>query len=617
MNYLICNNTLSKENDIRVKLEDFWQMPVEYAKFLNYCVYFTEKNSLLLTEKDFLLVDGFVYNYKTGKNLHDFKDDINTLNWPLSNDYTGMFASVLINKNHLIIVNDLLGILPLYYFQRPGEKELIITNSYLSLSIFPFTELDPVGVYQRRYSIQKITFGNRTIIKNLRRLLPGEFIEFINGEGLVRKYDNTLYDAVLAPVKRIKDVALSYYKFLNNEYKTALSEYNHVTVGLSGGIDSRLMLSCIPDGIMKELITYGSYEDEIEVRIAKALALKSPNSTFTFTEINNSHFPPEELVEDIIRKTEAYYINHWIPLYEMKKSGNDRGNILIGDMCEAVPGKFVSTAMDRSNKIKNIIKGSVYTPSSAQHFDRWSKNMISEELNALQNQKQLAFLLQDHKEILDSSREDLITVIERVKAHNPPLTELYTELYKWFTYIRMLHAKQYLIHKNNLDIINPTLFFNNLRTISNIHPIYRVNYRLMDAIFKNFSRARRFGTLPVAQAPFIPYNSPRVLRLLLWGLRAKADRYLIRRKVRFHSQKMRYRLFKSLDWPKIYKQPDALSNLQKMVENDYVNAKSVVDTFSGRRSLHDWPLASFDINLIVALNQEIKLFHNAKAQLYR
>jgi len=613
MNYLICSESLGEKQAIQKNLQNLWGMPVETITSCAHNIYFTHSKTFDAGETELFLLDGFVWDYRTGRELDNFKKDILNCSWPLSDDFTGMFSIVYISSDQTIIANDLLGILPLYYFQRPGKNELLVTNSFLSLSAFRFSELDPVGVYQRRYSNRKITFGDRTIIKDLKRLMPGELIKFNENRIVLRKFDNTLYNNISTEDTNLKDIARKYYTFLTNEYEIGLRDYDHVTVGLSGGADSRLMLSCLPEDLRKELVTYGTYGDEIEVKIAKRIASICPNSSFVFTDIGNSHFPPEEDVNEIIKETEAYYVNHWIPLFKMKKTSKVDGNILIGDMCEAVPGKFISVSLDKKNKVKNTFSNVTYNQSTNENFNTWSSTTLFEEIKVMKIPRLDSFLDNDIADILSASVQDITLVLERVKAHNPPYVELFSELFEWFTYIRMLHAKQYLIHKNRIGIVNPTLFFNNLRTISNIHPRHRVNYRLMDAIFKNFNKAKRLGNIPVAQSPFVPYNFPRIIRLLLWGFRAKADRYLIKRKVKNHSLQMRYRLFKSLDWPLIYNQKDALPNLSNLVQEDYVNAKEVIDIFQKRHSLMSWPLASTDITLIISINQEIKIFQKQKS----
>lgn len=291
-------------------------------------------------------------------------------------------------------------------------------------------------------------------------------------------------------------------------------------------------------------------------------------------------------------------------------NNQEKINILIGDMCEAVPGKFVATSMDKDNKLKNIVTKYSYKKTNTNNFKKWKLGKVEEELKPYRQYKEDRFMGISVSEIKEMTKADILEVINVVEGHKPPLIELFEEAYQWFTYIRMVHSKQFLIHKNNLSIVNPSLFFNNLRTITKIHPELRVNYVMMDYFFKTKKNAKKMAKIPVAQIPMIPYTAPRVIKLLLWGIRATADRFLIKRMLKYRDANMRYRLFKSLDWPIIYQQEDGEANLRACIKNDLVDAEEAMRRLKKRKELRKTPLTTFDIALIVGLNEELNLIKN-------
>ena len=606
------NFILSKGQNLNIqtkKLSELWLEPVNHVRIFNeYDLFITDLAGLVLLENRALIIEGDIVNYQNSKKEKK-EINLNEIGWPMPDNYSGSFSLIQIDRNKVYLANDLLGIYPLYYSEM--HDQILASNSILAFSLFNFNDIDQVGVFQRRYSTNKINYGQRTIVEGVKRILPGQCVIF-RGNNIYYKYDNTLYSFNPDVEISLEETAAFYWDFLINEYKLGLSNFSELIIGLSGGIDSRFMLCFVPESKKKSLVTYGSYPDEIEVSIAERVSKKIKNSNFKFYCVNNSHFPNNEIVNRIVRKTESYYNNHWIPLVEeLRSSGyHHEKNMLIGDMCEAIPGKFVGNSIDKKNPIKKIFQKYTYTKSSDEAFMLWKTNKIEFEISNLKRQyKAESFMGLPTSEILERCKSDIEDVFGRIYENQPPLVELYDELYNWYTYIRMLHAKQFLIHKENLKITNPSLYFNNLREVTKIHPKYRVNYKLMDYYFKNFEVAKKFAKIPVAQIPFVGYNAPRKVKLLLWGFRAVVDRLLIKRKMKHKSVAMRYRLFKSLDWPLIYRQKDGLNNLKELTQVEYIACKEIVNTYEKRKNMEKWPLVTFDISLIIGLNKELEIYN--------
>src|SRR5690606_23330254 len=95
---------------------------------------------------------------------------------PLPKSITGTFSTYLVDRNtsEVVLCTDLIGLYPLYYLIEEGS--LFISNSIILLGIVSGCELDGAGIVQRGIGPEFSNFGSRTILKNCKRLLPGEWI---------------------------------------------------------------------------------------------------------------------------------------------------------------------------------------------------------------------------------------------------------------------------------------------------------------------------------------------------------------------------------------------------------------------------------------------------------
>lgn len=315
MNYIVIERQSQDIFSCIENLKKLWHADVSHETLNdNFQIFYSGGNPLVRSEGTLAAVEGWLGTYKNGYSPESAIRKIVEDKWPLSNDFTGMFSAGIISDYGQTLCNDLLGMNPLYY--HLSNEKLAFGNSLVAFTIFSKLDLDPVGIFQRRYSQTNSNFGSRTILKQVKRLLPGELISVVNGKIANRIFDQTLYHFNPDKAQKVKEEAEKYWDFLRTEYSIGLSQFDNIYLGLSGGIDSRLMMLFVPDEKQKTLVTYGSYEDEVEVAIAKRVSDLVPNATFLFTPVNNSHFPKYELVNHIVGSTESYYNNHWVPLYE-------------------------------------------------------------------------------------------------------------------------------------------------------------------------------------------------------------------------------------------------------------------------------------------------------------
>ena len=125
-----------------------------------------------------------------------------------------------------------------------------------------------------------------------------------------------------------------------------------VAVGMSGGMDSRILFGAIEKPV--KCLTYGDsdfYETEIARRCARARGAE-----FQSYPMDKHQFPDKGMMLDYILETEALGINGWLPIIEDSRPFVPDGMFfLLGDMREAIPGRNIKVHSSREARIKNFI----------------------------------------------------------------------------------------------------------------------------------------------------------------------------------------------------------------------------------------------------------------------
>lgn len=183
-------------------------------------------------------------------------------------DLNGNFVLLIydLKSNKILIANDRFGFRVHYYYLdkdkllfAPEVKAILCDKSFIK-------QLDEIGVCQ--YFAFGEFWGNITFFKNI-NILPAASILTYDGNKLnLEKYWELKY----VPNYDIKEEDYSYelVKALQESVKRRMEQKRIYGVTLSGGLDSRSVLSTIPKTKRKEIFacTFGS-EDCDEVKIAK------------------------------------------------------------------------------------------------------------------------------------------------------------------------------------------------------------------------------------------------------------------------------------------------------------------------------------------------------------
>lgn len=529
--------------------------------------------------------------------------------WPLNNQYTGSFGTIVrvLKTNQLVIANDPIGFYPVYYFQ--SEDMILISSSLLLLNLFAKQEIDEIGLIQRISPPDFCNYGRRTLFKNIKRLLPGEYIKFNLDEKKItdRKFDLSLFQNISSG--NLDSTADKLWEVIEKEIEIALRYDTETYIAQSGGMDSRLLLGGIHNKSI-HCFTYGD-ADMYETKIAKKCAVEK-NASFTNFPINKYIFPQKKILKDYVLKTESVGINPWIAVLEKQQEQNGNKCILLGDMCEALPGRNIKKYSSRKAKINLFVNSLLFkrkiefTKGTDKTFDQWKNKKAASILHEF-SLKDISSYNITSGYVKQECQKDLNEIFELIKSHNIAYSELYDELFAWYTHARIPMPKQILILKSRFFPISPIMSLNILRKTSSIHPALRFNYILMDRIFKRAESLRGLSKIPTAQVPFLNITSNSSLRFFVWGLRSKLDQFLIKRAIKNKNLKNRYRLLKSINWPEIYNEEGALEAVSSWFANDYVNGKKYVDLATERKEFRSWPLSTFDIVSVAATNLELEL----------
>lgn len=611
MKFLISQRVLTK-NDFQ-KLEQKYQ--VEKSTIGPFSIV-TEKGACLYRGKGLkAFIDGYIRDF-------DFEvSDVNsqienaigliTKQWPVPDSISGSFSSAIIDESseEILICNDAIGVYPLYYFI--GKEDFYISNSLIWLGAISDASIDEVGLFQRTYCPEFANIGSRTLLENVKRLLPGEWIRFSkSGKIREQKYDNELYQNLSDSIP-----ALDYWEAFKREILYCLREEKNVHIALSGGMDSRLIIGGVPKEKHLFCHTYGQ-EDYYETLIAKRIAglYGAKFKSYSKPELN---FPPKELLEKYTIETEAIYLNSWLEILEEQEERN-REIMLVGDMTESLQGRNIPIKKNWKN-FKDYYLGEKEYPlkeNTGEAFEKWKSDIIR-NYNKLVSQKHLSRInvQLSEEQIRDGITADLEELFLRIEQHNLPYLELVSEIFTWFTHSRIPMGKQILILDSKFKSYCVPMSVQILRLTSNLHPNLRLNGRFIKSLFSSVKELKSAGKVPTSQIPFVPFNSPDLFKVPIWFIRSGIDDFLIERLMKSGSPKKRYRVLKSFNWVEVYQQPQMESNLRSYFEKNYLGegyTNAVIEGAIARRDLRHWPLSNINIINAAALNAELVLLNSLK-----
>ncbi len=617
MKFLLSNISISKEI--------YTKLPFNLgSKSIGPLTLLSEKGSEILeTGSHYSITDGYLRDLNCdsrNSHLHTERAVEQIIaGWPLPEYITGSFSTTIIDIKSLEITlcNDLIGLYPVYYLKN--KEGFYVSNSIILMALISGCEFDEVGILQRSIGQDFSNIGTRTILKDCKRLLPGEYLKMDKfGEKVETKYDNSLFQNISSPDQK-NQLHKKYWVAFKKEVALCLIDQEEIKVALSGGIDSRVVLGAIPSDKKINCLTFGAKEN-YETKIASRLA-KIKKARFKNFYQPDLYFPSYEVLKKYTLQTEAVQICSWLEIMENVASQTEVP-MLLGELCEALPGRNIKKYSSRNFRQKNFIKYYLlkkdyqFEKSTSENFETWKSKILSRYLIYYREIRlnRMNFKISS-EELKKAVKEDLEELFSRIEAHKLPYPELYDELFSWYTYTRMRLAKQLQLSNSRYCAFSPAMSIQVLRNTSNIHPNLRLNYRFAKKLFKESKELRKFSKVPTSQAPLVPQYFPDFIKFPVWGIRSKIDGYLMKKMMKSKNAGNRYRLFKSIDWAGAYQLPDMEKNLNDYFENNHLGEEffqNILSQCVQRKELNQWPFANIDIMNAAGLNVEIDLIKSLR-----
>jgi len=520
--------------------------------------------------------------------------------WPLPEDWFGSFSCVVLDEaaRKVVLANDVVGYYPLYYCAL-DSGEFLAGSSLIVLNSIAGRTPDCVGLLQ---AISGPDFnpshGRRTVLRGVRKLLPGEWISFsADGGSPQYRYDNTLFSDLKTPA--IEDAAAEIFALIEKHVDYLCKPDSTSYLGLSGGWDSRLLLGAASDKRL-HCVTYGQ-ESFYETQVAKRCA-DACGAAFSCFPYEDAFFPQRDVFSKYVRSTEAVCMPQWIPVLEGINSNGDFPLFMLGVSCEAIDGRSIKKYSTRAGRRRSFWRGlagigPTFVPLNSGDVKRWEDGVI--EAIVGRQMKRLPLLNKDlldgsPAEIEDRLREDVLLTTKRVRDGAPFYVELLDELFSWYTHSRIAMGTQMRLLCAQFASISPEMSFQILRVVSNVHPKLRLRRRLMNAIAA-LDAFRDLAKIPSAQIPFLSMKAPNILKEMVWAVRSGTDQILIRRMMRKKNCRVRSRVLKSFDLASAYRQAAKSGVVESWFSGDWFDPRPFLTLVSDRARLVEWPLVNYDV----------------------
>lgn len=216
---------------------------------------------------DFCISSGcFFYNGLHGEDaLRKFLKEFNP-NKISAKEYLGTFTLIIKKNGTLYILSDPLGGARIFH----NTKKNIWCSSFLALAEnSPKLTIDKQGVYE--YCFQETTYGHSTPFKEIKLADSLSFYEL--SEEKIITHDKLFPISYELSSASYNELLSQQANLMKKQMKTIVSAYGqNITTALSGGYDSRLLLSLLIEaGVTPKLYVYGG-DSSPDVQVAKSIA---------------------------------------------------------------------------------------------------------------------------------------------------------------------------------------------------------------------------------------------------------------------------------------------------------------------------------------------------------
>jgi asparagine synthase (glutamine-hydrolysing) len=285
-------------------------------------------------DKFTILIEGKIYNkdietlkrelFEITKIIirNDAKVELKT--WLLTNDGDFIIYFVENELKNIYIINDIFGRLPLYYSK---QNENIIFSRYLKF----ITELDDNSCFDRlaiaQFLLIGYMLGKRTLFENIYQVRPASFIKIENSTLEITILHEFNFDNREHIEATMEQNVSELSKLFSTSCYNRTKEFSENIVTLSGGLDSRLVASCMSKNQIPfkvATIDYKSGKDHDEIDIS----LKLSKLFNVHVEVIPTPNPSGSDVYDLLRTKEgmvSFTSTPILPFYKgiIKAFGSD------------------------------------------------------------------------------------------------------------------------------------------------------------------------------------------------------------------------------------------------------------------------------------------------------
>ena len=552
------------------------------------------------TSSDFLLVEGFVFDMNLNKKLNS-KEIVEIVQSCINkketfpDNITGQYNIIYMTENSINIINDFIGMKPLYY--HLGNKVFLSNNIY-KFGDYDF-EIDEMGFYQSMIRNLYNPLNARTLFKNVLFLRGGEYILYncstSSSINLIDKMEMT-------NAKINKKEVSEFVELLKNNATIYKSIFEKIVLPISGGVDSRITLCAFGEFNSNfHAVSYGEpdyIDNKIAKNLSKFIGISHDNISF-----KDHLFPTNEEFDQMITNGGEYITSSWFSVIKELKTRSEFDNsvVLIGDLLDTLRSKNLKSLRSRKQRLTYQLKRIIGFEIQMEALDLESfvtrhTNIYRSRVQALKESHPHLFTKYNFNEenFMSQTSQDLQNFVEFINLKFSPKNQAnLEEAFYVSTWGSRTMAKQANIFKGNYQSFSLMASRHVVKHNLQFSPLEKFEDKLTHKLLctKGFNGLSHF---PTAQIPFISYKRNIYLKYTVWALRSTIDQLLIKMG--------KGRLVKHIEWAQYYKNENNELLLKKLLADvDEEFSKIPFDIFAKRASGETWPLSETDINVFCFL----------------